>query len=69
MDHGQGGGVRIVRRGSGFAAFGPRFYVWEEDAAELVRRARELARAAEPRGPDPEADARLAGPFGEVPRR
>jgi hypothetical protein len=35
--------VHIIRQGSGFAAWGPRFYVWEEDAAELLSTAGALA--------------------------
>ena len=37
--------VRIIRRGRGFAAWGPGFYVWEEDAAELIGVAGALALA------------------------
>jgi hypothetical protein len=44
---------RITRRGSGFAAWGPGFYVWDEDPRELVRQAAAFSRARstrEPRG-------------------
>jgi hypothetical protein len=37
--------VIIARRGSGFAAESPLFYVWEEDAGELLRSAAALAEA------------------------
>jgi len=37
--------VIIGRRGSGFAAESPRFYVWDEDAGELLRSAAALAEA------------------------
>lgn len=37
--------VQIIRRGRGFAAWGPGFYVWEEDAAELIGVAGALALA------------------------
>ncbi len=60
--------VKIVRRGRGFAAWGPGFYVWEEDAAELLGVAGALAIAA--RGtvfPPPGANPLL--PHRQVPRR
>ncbi len=41
--------VWIIRRGRGFVAEGPGFYVWEEDAAELIGVAGALALAV--RGP------------------
>jgi hypothetical protein len=41
--------VLVSSTGSGFAARGPHFVVWEEHRAEAVRAARELASAAPPR--------------------
>lgn len=38
--------LRIERRGAGYAAWGPGFYVWDVDAGELLRDAGALARAA-----------------------
>jgi hypothetical protein len=40
------GRVRVSRRGTGYAAWGADFYVWDEDARDLVRSAAALARAA-----------------------
>lgn len=60
--------VRIIRRGRGFAAWGPGFYVWEEDAAELIGVAGALALAV--RGtivPPPGVQPLL--PNRQVPRR
>lgn len=31
--------VRVSRRGTGYAAEAPRFYLWDEDAGELLRTA------------------------------
>jgi hypothetical protein len=36
-------GVRIGRRGTGFVAEAPRFYLWDEDPEHLARTAREFA--------------------------
>jgi len=62
-----GGGplVQIVRRGSGYAARGAGFYLWDEDAAELLRSAAELATAAgraRPRRATPEPRNRRRPP-------
>lgn len=46
-----GRGVRIERRGAGYAARGACFYVWDEDPRALLEAARDLARAASPRTP------------------
>jgi hypothetical protein len=44
--------VRLARRGAGFAAWGPGFYVWDEDPREVVRVAADLAGAGrEPEDP------------------
>ena len=60
--------VRIVRRGRGFAAWGPGFYVWEEDAAELLGVAGALAIAARvPLLPPPGANP--LRPHRQAPRR
>jgi hypothetical protein len=59
--------VRIIRRGQGFAAWGPGFYVWEEDAAELLGAAAALALAG--RRGAVARDARPVSPNQEVPRR
>ncbi len=52
--------VRPQRRGHGWSASGPGFYVFEEDPRELRQRAEELSRAAppaHPADPDPTAAA------------
>ena len=56
--------VQIVRRGSGYAARGAGFYVWDEDAGELLRSAAELATAgrARPRRATPEPRNRRRPP-------
>jgi hypothetical protein len=36
--------VPIRRQGTGYAANGPGFYIWDEDANEVLRMARELER-------------------------
>jgi hypothetical protein len=60
--------VRILRRGRGFAAWGPGFYVWEEDAAELLGVAGALATAV--RGAVlPPPDTRRLLPTRPTPRR
>lgn len=59
MDRSRIPGLRIVRRGAGYAAWGAGFYVWEEDAGELLHAAGALARAA--RGGLPGGDV-PAGP-------
>ena len=41
--------VRILRRGCGYAARGDGFYVWDEDAGELLRSAAALAAASRER--------------------
>jgi len=46
---GSGPLVQIVRRGSGYAARGAGFYLWDEDAGELLRSAAELATACRAR--------------------
>lgn len=46
MREGDDRGVRIERRGGGYAATGPGFYVWDEDARALLASAGELADAA-----------------------
>lgn len=38
--------VKLVRQGSGFAAVGPGFYVWDLDAGTVARAACELAEAS-----------------------
>jgi hypothetical protein len=43
--------LRVVRRGDGYAAWGRGFYVWREDAGELLRDAAALA-GATGAGPD-----------------
>jgi len=37
--------LRFARRGAGYAAWGPGFYVWDEDPGQLLRDAGALARA------------------------
>lgn len=44
-------GVRIERRGVGYAAHGPRFYVWDEDPRLLLETASMLAPRALPTTP------------------
>jgi len=44
--------LRVVRRGDGYAAWGPGFYVWREDAGELLRDAAALAGAQGGAGAD-----------------
>jgi hypothetical protein len=41
--------VQIFRRGSGYAARGACFYLWDEDAGELLRTAAALADAVRTR--------------------
>ncbi len=60
--------VRIIRRGHGFAAWGPGFYVWEEDAAELIGVADALALAVRAAVAPPPA-ARPLLPSRRAPRR
>jgi len=38
--------VPIRREGSGYAADGPGFYIWDEDLGEVLRMARELERGS-----------------------
>jgi hypothetical protein len=38
--------LRVARRGGGYAAWGPGFYVWDEEEDELLREAIALAWAA-----------------------
>jgi hypothetical protein len=47
--------LRVARRGAGYAAWGPGFYLWREDARELLRDAAALAGAT---GSDPDQGAR-----------
>ena len=49
--------VRIARRGSGFAAEAPQFYVWDEDAGRLLRSATELADALAARSTERSGDS------------
>lgn len=63
------GSVRIVRRGRGFAAWGPGFYVWEEDAAELLGAAGALARAGRSGRSGELAETRARAPRREAPPR
>lgn len=42
-------GVRIVRRGLGFAAHGPGFYVWDTEPRALLENVQALARSSLPR--------------------
>jgi hypothetical protein len=44
-------GVRIERRGVGYAALGPHFYVWDEDPRVLLATACALATTAAPSTP------------------
>jgi len=45
--------VTIRRRGSGFAAEALRFYIWDEDAGELLRSAAALAEGIGGKRPRP----------------
>ena len=38
--------VPIRRQGTGYAANGPGFYIWDEDVNEVLRMARELERGS-----------------------
>jgi hypothetical protein len=38
--------VAIRRQGTGYAADGPGFYIWDEDMNEVLRMARELERGS-----------------------
>jgi hypothetical protein len=53
MDDDRDRDLRVARRGTGFAAWGPGFYVWEEDVSELLRSAGALARAGSSRRAEP----------------
>jgi len=44
-------GVRIVRRGIGYAAHGPGFYVWDTEPRALLESARALLDCPLPRPP------------------
>jgi hypothetical protein len=44
-------GVRIERRGVGYAAHGPHFYVWDEDVRVLLATACALASTQAPSAP------------------
>jgi len=38
--------IPIRRQGTGYAANGPGFYIWDEDVNEVLRMARELERGS-----------------------
>jgi hypothetical protein len=46
----RGTGVRLGRRGTGYFAEGPHFYVWDEDPGTALGAAGELVRLVRPRG-------------------
>lgn len=48
-------GVRILRRGAGFAAHGPGFYVWDLEPRAVIESALELAARARAPRPAPHA--------------
>jgi hypothetical protein len=53
--------LRFARRGAGYAAWGPGFYVWDEDPGQLLRDAGALARVVPPDdAPDAPQDPRSA---------
>jgi len=56
-------GVRIARRGLGFSAEGPAFYVWDLDARSVIETARALVEPAPtwPSGRGPRKVVRLLG--------